>query len=251
MRRLRDPETGCPWDLQQDLHTLVRYTLEEVYEVVDAIEHDNLVQLQEELGDLLFQIVFYTQLCNEQGAFDLQQVIDAISDKLVRRHPHVFPVEGELTGRSLDEITLNWESRKEQERANKGCAGLMGDIPVAMPAIQRAQKIQSRLARVGFDWAEPYAVLAQLRLEIDELEQAMRLGDSAACTDELGDVLFSAVNLARHLDLDPEGSLRSTNSKVTGRISMMETCLAAESETLEGQTMERLESLWQQVKQNH
>lgn len=249
MRALRDPITGCPWDLQQEMTSLVRYTLEEAYEVVDAIERHDMQQLQEELGDLLFQIVFYTQIASERGLFSWENVVDGIAAKLVRRHPHVFPVEGQTASRDMDSIKSTWEALKAQEREGKGEARLLDDVPVALPALQRAQKIQSRLATVGFDWDAPEPVLEQTRQELNELAHAMQTGEPDAIAEELGDVLFSCVNVARHLQCDPEGALRMANDKVTSRVNWMEQQLSLSGEAIAGQPNDRLEHLWQQAKQ--
>ena len=250
MEKLRDPAAGCPWDLQQDMHSLLKYTLEEVYEVVDAIERGDREQIKEELGDLLFQIVFYAQVASENDWFGIQDIVDAISAKLVSRHPHVFPVGDKVASREIQDIHANWEQRKEVERSAKGFDSILDDIPLALPALQRSHKIQSRLARIGFDWQNPREVLQQLRSEIEELEQAMGESDSEACADELGDVLFSCVNLARHLKLDSESCLRATNSKVMKRVAWMERALQAKEDSLWGQSMEALEALWQAAKRD-
>lgn len=250
MARLRDPQGGCPWDLQQDFPTLVHYTLEEVYEVVDAIERADYPHLCEELGDLLFQIVFYAQIANERGLFDMGAVIDGIAAKLLARHPHVFATNSAgIAKPTMPQLHADWERRKQQERAAKGIDGVLGDVPVALPALQRAHKIQSRLARAGFDWQEASAVLRQVRAEIEELEEAMQKGNAAACVDELGDVLFSCVNLARHLDVDPEQALRHCNSKVSRRIAWMEDTLRARQQQWLHCSADELEDLWQAAKQ--
>ncbi len=249
MKQLRNPVSGCPWDIQQDMSSLLRYTLEEVYEVVDAVERNDSLQIKEELGDLLFQIVFYAQIASEHGSFDIQQVIDGIVSKLIGRHPHVFPGSEESVSRELHAIHHAWERRKENERLAKGLSGVLSDIPVALPALQRAHKIQSRLTRIDFDWDSPREVLMQLKNEIDELEQAMESGDSPACAEELGDVLFSCVNLARHLQQDSEGCLRASNHKVTQRILWMEANLREKNQSISEQSSDMLEELWQMAKQ--
>lgn len=249
MQQLRDPEAGCPWDLQQDFSSLLPYTLEEVYEVVDAIERADYGHLSEELGDLLFQIVFYAQIGSERGLFDMETVIDGIAAKLLVRHPHVFDRKDAADKTDMQQLHVAWEARKQQDRVDKGIENLLGDIPLALPALQRAQKIQSRLARAGFDWPSASEVLAQVRAELDELEQAMRESDAGACSDELGDVLFSCVNLARHLGLDSETALRSSNLKVSRRIDWMEKTLKQRQEQWSDKTMDDLEALWQAAKQ--
>jgi ATP diphosphatase len=250
MSELRDPHSGCPWDIQQDFTSLVPFTLEEVYEVVDAIETRDYPHLCEELGDLLFQVVFYSQIAKERGLFDMSAVIDGIAAKLLVRHPHVFPrTEASAAPPEMVELHAKWEALKQKDRAEKGIEGLLGDIPVALPALQRAHKIQSRMARIGFDWHDPHDVLLQLRAEVDELEQAMLAGDNVASADELGDVLFSCVNLARHLRCDAEASLRQTNNKVTARIAWMESTLQERQQSLSGKSLVELESLWVAAKQ--
>jgi nucleoside triphosphate diphosphatase len=249
MQQLRDPEVGCPWDLQQDFSSLLPYTLEEVYEVVDAIERADYSHLSEELGDLLFQIVFYAQIGSERGLFDMGIVIDGIAAKLLIRHPHVFDRKDTADKTDMQQLHVAWEARKQQDRADKGIENLLGDIPLALPALQRAQKIQSRLARAGFDWSTPSEVLAQVRVELDELEQAMQAHDPEACSDELGDVLFSCVNLARHLGVDSETALRSSNLKVSRRIDWMEKTIKQRQEQWSDKTMDDLETLWQAAKQ--
>jgi ATP diphosphatase len=248
MRQLRDPDTGCPWDLQQDFLSLLPYTLEEVYEVVDAIERADYRHLSEELGDLLFQIVFYAQIGSERGLFDMTAIIDGIAAKLLIRHPHVFDKMGDNNEIDMHELHLAWEARKQNDRAEKGIDNLLGDIPLALPALQRAHKIQSRLARTGFDWSSASEVLLQVRAELDELEQAMQMHDAAACSDELGDVLFSCINLARHLHLDSEAALRRCNTKVSDRIGWMEKTLRQRQEQWSDCTMDELEALWQAAK---
>jgi ATP diphosphatase len=247
MRQLRDPDTGCPWDLQQDFRSLLPYTLEEVYEVVDAIERADYRHLAEELGDLLFQIVFYARIGSEQGLFDMATIIDGIAAKLLVRHPHVFQRE-HAARPDMQQLHTAWEARKQKDRVEKGIDGLLGDIPLALPALQRAHKIQSRLARAGFDWVSASDVLAQMRAELDELEQAMHQRDAEACTDELGDVLFSCVNLARHLGIDTEVALRSSNRKVSMRVHWMEDIIKQRQECWSGKTMPELEDLWQAAK---
>lgn len=249
MSRLRDPDNGCPWDLQQDFPTLVHYTLEEVYEVVDAIERADYRHLCEELGDLLFQIVFYAQIASERGLFDMGTIVDGIAAKLMIRHPHVFGPDAGADAPDLEQLHLVWEARKQQERAEKGIDGVLGDIPLALPALQRASKIQSRLARAGFDWNEAAAVLQQVRAELDELEHAMQTGNTSDCADEMGDVLFSCVNLARHLLIDPETALRQSNNKVTRRICWMEETLRHRQQQWHGRSVDELEALWQAAKQ--
>ncbi len=249
MIRLRDPADGCPWDLQQDFSSLLPFTLEEVYEVVDAIERQDYAHLCEELGDLLFQIVFYAQIAAERNLFDMSAILDGIAAKLLVRHPHVFArVDGEAVP-DIEQLHVSWESRKLQDRQKKGIHAVLGDIPLALPAIQRAHKIQSRLAKVGFDWPDAQAVMQQLRDELDELQQAIQTRDLHSMTDELGDVLFTCVNLARHLQLDAEVCLRTTNTKVAARIAWMESVLQAKQQGLSDKSMDELEELWSRAKQ--
>lgn len=270
MSKLRNPEHGCPWDLEQSIQSLAPYTIEEVYEVVDAIERDDLVDLEDELGDLLFQVVFYAQLANEQQAFDFSDVARAISNKLLRRHPHVFPggkVEnfGKDQDLSPEQVVVNWEAIKEQERAEKRSkrgsaqeeaspASVLDDVPRALPALERARKLQKRAARNGFDWTDTAPVLAKLKEEIGELEDA--LSDAASPADshriqhELGDVLFSVVNLARHLDQEPESALRSANERFENRFRWIESKLQDKGGSLQNASLQELDALWDQAKES-
>ena len=252
MSRLRDPQTGCPWDIKQNYKTIAPHTVEEVYEVIDAIERGDLEHLSEELGDLLFQIIFYTQLGAEDGLFDWDKVVNGITDKLVRRHPHVFP-DGTLQSvRSANAvfdtkaINKKWEAIKQQERVDKGEDGTLADIPMALPSLSRAYKLQKRAASVGFDWTNPTDVLAKVKEEIAELEVEIAKGDSLAMEDEMGDLLFSCVNLARHLSIDPEKAMRLSSNKFKRRFEAME--LLAAGETFSTMTAAEMESLWSRVK---
>lgn len=258
MARLREPGYGCPWDLAQSYKTIVPSTLEEAYEVVDAIEQENYSQLKEELGDLLFQVIFYSQLAAEEERFDFKAVVSSITEKLLRRHPHVFP-EGSLDSRvdpaAVDphkrqvDISRSWEQIKKQERQIKGEHGILDDIPIALPAVVRAAKLQKRAASVGFDWTEVQSVYDKLEEEITELKQAVKEGDREAITEEMGDLLFTAVNLARHLQVEPETALRAANNKFERRFRYMEDKAGALSQTLEGRPLERLEQWWGEAKQ--
>ena len=268
MSMLRDPTFGCPWDLEQSTKSLIAYTLEEVYEVVEAIEKEYIVEIEEELGDLLFQVVFYAQIAQEQRQFDFQSVAKVITEKLIRRHPHVFP-EGraENFGKKVDisteQVAENWESIKKQERKlkiekklaanpekkskNDGlhqvpCA--LDSVPLQMPAIQRAEKLQVKAAREGFDWTEIAPVIANLKDEIAEFERALEHGDERAIADELGDVLFSAVNVARHAGVDAEASLRASNNKFTNRYRWIESQLASKNTSVAQTSSQELEQLW-------
>ena len=252
MSRLRDPQTGCPWDIKQNYKTIAPHTVEEVYEVIDAIERGDLEHLSEELGDLLFQIIFYTQLGAEDGLFDWDKVVNGITDKLVRRHPHVFP-DGTLQSvRSANAvfdtkaINKKWEAIKQQERVDKGEDGTLADIPMALPSLSRAYKLQKRAASVGFDWTNPKDVLAKVKEEIAELEVEIAKGDRLAMEDEMGDLLFSCVNLARHLSIDPEKAMRLSSNKFKRRFEAME--LLAAGETFSTMTAAEMESLWSRVK---
>jgi nucleoside triphosphate diphosphatase len=214
MAALRTPETGCPWDLAQNFSTIAPYTLEEAYEVADAIARDDLADLKDELGDLLLQVVFHARMAEEQDAFDFGDVVQAITEKLIRRHPHVFADETSRTPRAVEGL---WERIKAEEKAvNKtGQTGALAGIPVALPALSRALKLQNKASKVGFDWNDPRSVLRKIREEADEIEAELDRADTdkAATAGEVGDLLFAAVNLARHLDADPEAVLRQTNLK--------------------------------------
>lgn len=254
MARLRDPRAGCPWDLRQDFASLVPFTLEEVYEVVDTIERGDYDHLGEELGDLLFQVVFYARVAEEEGRFDFATVVHGIVCKLLARHPHVFP-DGTLSsqrrvGEAIDDrqIKAQWETIKADERLHKGHRRLLADIPTALPALVRAQKIQKRAARAGMDWKSLDGVMAKTREEMDELQGAISAQDPAGIADELGDLLFCCVNLARHLDVDAETVLRRATGKFEQRFNCMESLLEARGETFEGQDEASLDSLWAQAK---
>src|SRR5690242_7748728 len=217
MAALRTPQTGCPWDLEQNFTTIAPYTLEEAYEVADAIARGDLADLREELGDLLLQVVFHARMAEEQGAFDFGAVVEAITEKLVRRHPHVF---GEVRGLSPTEVEGVWDRIKAEEKAARGKpedTGALAGVPVAMPALTRALKLQAKAGKVGFDWNDPMAVLSKIREECDEIEAEIAAGDRTKAAAEVGDLLFAVVNLARHLDADPEATLRAANQKFTRR----------------------------------
>ncbi|CAK9887984.1 MULTISPECIES: nucleoside triphosphate pyrophosphohydrolase [Pseudomonas] len=256
MARLRDPQHGCPWDLKQTYATIVPYTLEEAYEVADAIERSDFEHLQGELGDLLFQVVYYSQLAREEGRFEFDGVVDSITRKLIRRHPHVFP-SGELYAAldtpKLDEaqVKQRWDEIKAQERAEKGepeQLSLLDDVPAALPALSRAAKLQKRAAQVGFDWPDALPVLDKVREELDEVLQAMADDDSVALADELGDLLFAAVNLARHLKVDPENALRGANKKFERRFRFIEQALRDIGRPIEDCTLEDMDALWGEAK---
>jgi len=262
MSRLRDPKTGCPWDLKQTFASIVPHTLEEAYEVADAIEKQDYNHLKEELGDLLFQVIFYSQLGKEQSFFEFDDIVDTLVSKLVRRHPHVFPT-GELHSKSHaqalsdDEIKGRWEIIKQQERDEKSASltpnsdldiGLLDDIPSALPALQRAEKLQKRAATVGFDWPETLQVLDKIEEEIAELREALLEGNQAHIRDEMGDVLFAMTNLSRHINVKSEMALRGTNEKFIRRFSYIETTLKSQGRSLEEASLDEMEILWQAAK---
>ncbi len=252
MARLRDPDGGCPWDIKQTFRTIAPHTLEECYELIDAIERNDLPHLAEELGDVMFQVVFYSQLGREMGAFDFESVVDGLVRKLISRHPHVF-AEGEIEGRfngeiEVDQVKANWEAIKQEERNAKQHVGTLADVPVALPALTRAQKLQKRAAGVGFDWSQLSAVIDNLEGEISELREALSTGNADHIADEFGDVLFSAVNVGRHLKLDAESALRAANSKFERRFNAMEFTALAQGVTLSDESSEALEARWRAVK---
>ncbi len=257
MARLRDPQHGCPWDLQQNYASIVPHTLEEAYEVADAIESGDFDHLPGELGDLLFQVVYYSQLAKEEGRFDFSTVIDAITRKLIRRHPHVFP-DGDLYGSPelprLDEAAIKqrWEEIKAEERAEKAAApeqlSLLDDVPSALPALSRAAKLQKRAAQVGFDWPEALPVVDKVREELGEVLEAMSENDPKAIAEELGDLLFVVVNLARHLKVDPENALRAANGKFERRFRFIEQALREAGRPIESCDLEALDALWGEAK---
>jgi nucleoside triphosphate diphosphatase len=251
MAALRTPRTGCPWDLTQNFSTIAPYTLEEAYEVVDAIARGDLADLEEELGDLLLQVVFHARLAQEQGAFDFGDVTAGITEKLIRRHPHVFGDERSQTPQAVAGL---WERIKAQEKAEKAARnggandGVLAGVPVALPALTRALKLQQKAGKVGFDWNDPRAVLRKIREETDEIEAALDGGAPADAAAEVGDLLFAAVNLARHLDADPETVLRETNRKFERRFSSIECALAANGKIPQDATLAEMEELWNAAK---
>ena len=251
MSRLRDPTSGCPWDLKQTYKSITAYTLEEVYEVVDAIDRNDLTHLSEELGDLLFQIIFYCQLGEEENQFSFDQVVSKITAKLVRRHPHVFP-DGTLesaASESIDQqaVNDNWQAIKQQERHHKGEKKILDDVPLALPALKRAAKLQKRAASVGFDWADVAPVIDKVKEELQELRQEIASGDQKRAEEELGDLLFSCVNLARHCSIDPERALGLSNNKFKRRFESLEDELDFEHSN---PSLEQMEDAWQKVKQS-
>ena len=251
MSRLRDPEYGCPWDMRQDFHSIVPYTIEETYELVDAIDERDFKQIREELGDVLFQVVFYAQLASEQNLFDFQDVLAGISDKLIRRHPHVFgDGEAAFRGQSLSETEVkeNWEQLKQAERETKKRSGVLDDVPRALPSLSRAQKLQKRAARIGFDWPDADGVWAKVEEELTELREAISSDSQADIEAELGDVLISVVNLARHLGVDAETAARGANSRFESRFRLMEQAALEVGAELQDETLEQLETRWQSAK---
>ena len=242
MRRLRDPETGCPWDIEQDFASIAPYTIEEAYEVADAIEREDWVDLKGELGDLLLQTVYHAEIGREAGLFDFQSVADGISDKMVARHPHVF---GDANrNKSAEQQTRDWEAQKAQER---GDTGALDGVALGLPALLRAFKLQKRLARVGFDWKETGPVLDKLIEEVHELNEAHTISQDAR-EAEFGDLLFVLVNIARHWKIDPEAALRRTNGKVERRFAWIEARLAEQGKRPEISTLEEMDALWDAAK---
>lgn len=245
MSRLRDPDRGCPWDVEQSFATIAPYTIEEAYEVADAIERNDLPALRDELGDLLFQVVFHSRMAQEQGAFDFDAVVDAICDKMERRHPHVF---GDASVESAQAQTIAWEAHKKRERAVKH-ASMLADVPVSLPALTRANKLGKRAAQVGFEWPDVAGALAKVEEEVRELKDEITQGvDREAVADELGDVLFCIVNVCRYLGVDPEGALRGTNAKFERRFGYVEDRLRAQGRSPDDATLEEMDRLWDEGK---
>ena len=247
MARLRHPETGCPWDLRQDFASLVPYTLEEAYEVADAAERGDPDDLREELGDLLLQVVFHSRIAEELGLFQFEDVASGIADKLTRRHPHVF---GETAFDTDEERQRYWDDSKRAERSEKGKAreGALSGVPANLPALVMAQKLQDHAARVGFDWPDAEPVFAKLHEELDELQAARAAGDEANIREEIGDLLFVLVNLARHFGVDAESALRDCNRKFTRRFAYIEAQLAAAGLAPAESTLEEMDALWDEAK---
>jgi MazG family protein len=244
MRRLRDPEHGCPWDIQQDFSSIAPYTIEEAYEVADAIERNAPEELREELGDLLLQVVFHAQMADEAGLFDFGDVVEAISDKLVRRHPGVFSEAGIATA---EQQLANWDRIKAEERKEKGAASLLDGVPRGMAELQRSVKLQKRAGGVGFEWQSAEPVLDKFEEEIEEMREAMQSGDRAHIKDEMGDLLFVAANLARQMGIDPAAALRHANEKFERRFRAMEH-KAGGPESLAALNIEQMETIWQEIK---
>lgn len=255
MAALRDPETGCPWDVRQDFASIAPYTIEEAYEVADAIARGDLDDLREELGDLLLQVVFHARMAEEAGRFAFGDVVEAITGKMIRRHPHVF---GDETARSEGMAKGAWERIKAEEKAERRArrqaagepqeTGFLGDVPVALPALTHALKLQQKAATVGFDWGAPEPVLDKIAEETQELREALAGDDRAAVAEEYGDLLFALVNLGRHLGVDPEAALAGTNAKFRRRFHAVEAALAAEGGSLEAASLDTMEAHWQRAK---
>lgn len=253
MAALRTPKTGCPWDLEQDFATIAPYTIEEAYEVADAIGRGDLEDLKDELGDLLLQVVFHARMAEEEGIFAFGDVVQAITEKLIRRHPHVF---GDARHMSPEAVKGLWDKIKADEKAARaargqapppGRSGALAGVPTGLSALTRALKLQQKAGKVGFDWNDPRAVLAKIREEADEIEAELD-GDRAAAEGEIGDLLFAVVNLARHLDVDPEAALRATSLKFERRFGAIEDALAAKGKTPADSTLAEMDTLWDAAK---
>ena len=245
MAALRDPATGCPWDRTQSFETIAPYTIEEAYEVADAIAQRDFSALPDELGDLLFQVVYHARIAEEAGLFGFAEVAKSISDKMIRRHPHLF---GEAAARDASAQTAAWEMQKSAERTARRQSGTLAGVPTALPALTRALKLTGRAARVGFDWPDADQVLAKLEEEIQELRDELLAADPARLSDEVGDLLFVVANLARKLDLNPETCLRLANEKFSRRFNAMERVFEAETKTLSELSLADMEAGWQRVK---
>ncbi|RCS24300.1 nucleoside triphosphate pyrophosphohydrolase [Phyllobacterium salinisoli] len=257
MAALRTPGTGCPWDLEQDFRSIAPYTLEEAFEVIDAIERGDLDDLREELGDLLLQVIFHARMAEEQGAFDFGDVVDAITTKMIRRHPHVFGDEdargaGMAKG-AWNRIKAEEKAERLQRRAELGLDdgeknGFLDDVPQALPALMRALKLQQKAAKVGFDWSEAEPILDKIAEETAELRDALQSGRKSDVAEEYGDLLFAIVNLGRHLDIEPESALRGTNEKFRSRFHFIEKSLKEQERSLDEASLDEMEELWQKAK---
>jgi len=245
MRNLRDPERGCSWDLEQDFGTIAPYTVEEAYEVADAIERGDMADLRDELGDLLLQVVFHAQMADEDGLFTFEDVATGITEKMRRRHPHVFGTEAERADGKQDG---SWEQIKEAERSSKEDSGALAGVARGLPALMRAQKLGKRASRVGFDWPDRAGVLAKIQEELDELEEAVGARDAARVEEEFGDLLFAIANLARHLDVDPEKALTAANYKFERRFRDMEREIELTGTRFGDLSIETLDRLWRAAK---
>jgi len=251
MAALRTPKSGCPWDLEQTFATIAPYTLEEAYEVADAIGRNDLDDLRDELGDLLLQVVFHARMAQEQGAFDFGDVVRAITEKLLRRHPHVFGDQDRLEVGAVNEL---WERIKAQEKSARSAngkqtaTGALAGVPVGLPALTRALKLQQKAGKVGFDWNDPRAVLAKIREEADEIEAALDHSEAEKLAGEVGDLLFAVVNLARHVGADPESILRGANQKFERRFASIERALASQGKMPKDATLAEMDALWDAAK---
>jgi ATP diphosphatase len=259
MAALRTPGSGCPWDLEQNFASIAPYTLEEAYEVADAILRNDLTDLREELGDLLLQVVFHARMAQEQNAFDFGDVVQGITEKLVRRHPHVFGDAGKLTSEAVEGL---WERIKAQEKAARAVdrntepssagpqvpVGALAGVPATLPALTRALKLQAKASKVGFDWNDPLAVLEKIREEADEIEAEIAAGSRTKAGHEVGDLLFAVVNLARHVDADPEAMLRATNLKFEQRFAAIEHALAQRGKSPQQASLAEMDALWDEAK---
>ncbi|MFN3208910.1 MAG: nucleoside triphosphate pyrophosphohydrolase [Roseovarius sp.] len=246
MRALRDPDTGCPWDIEQDFGTIAPYTIEEAYEVADAIERGQWSELRDELGDLLFQSVFHAQIADDRGLFDFDDVANGIADKMVARHPHVFGDESR--DKSAEQQTRDWETVKAAERAAKAQTGVLDGVAVGLPALMRAVKLQTRAARVGFDWPDASHVLDKITEEAQELQEAADTLGPDEVEEEFGDLLFVMANLARHMKVDPEQALRRANAKFTRRFERIEALLAKDGKTPQDSNLAEMDALWDRAK---
>ncbi len=246
MARLRSPEGGCPWDLEQNFATIAPYTIEEAYEVADAIARGHMGDLKDELGDLLLQVVFHAQMASEAGLFTFDDVAASINDKMIRRHPHVF---ADASFDTADAQTVNWENIKAEERKKKtDTSRTLADVPTALPALMRAQKLQSRAARVGFDWPDTSGVIAKIKEEIAEVEEAIAAHDDAHIAEELGDLLFAVTNLVRFVKADAETALRDANHKFTRRFESIEDALTTQGRNVKDASLDEMEALWNAAK---
>ncbi|UGA46870.1 nucleoside triphosphate pyrophosphohydrolase [Bradyrhizobium quebecense] len=255
MAALRTPVTGCPWDLEQNFETIAPYTIEEAYEVADAIARGDFEDLREELGDLLLQVVYHARMAEEQNAFAFGDVVEAITKKMIRRHPHVFAdKDGNIQPAGVKSA---WERIKAEEKAERAArrppdetahTSLLASVKAGLPALTRAMELQRKASTVGFDWNDPRAVLAKIREEADEIEAALDRNDRAEIAEETGDLMFALVNLARHVDADPETALRATNAKFERRFAYIEKALAAKGRSLEGASLEEMDALWNEAK---
>ena len=251
MATLRTPVTGCPWDLEQDFASIASYTIEEAYEVADAIARGDLTDLREELGDLLLQVVFHSRMAQEQGAFEFTDVVKGLNEKLVRRHPHVFGDAGHLTPKAVEGLWVQIKTQEREQKTRRGAGegeGALAGVPVTLPALTRSLKLQAKAAEVGFDWNDPLAVLARIREETDEIEVELTGGDRNTAAAEVGDLLFGVVNLARHLGIDPESALRGTIQKFERRFAAIERGLAEHGKSPRQATLAEMDGLWNEAK---